>query len=69
MLKQLQLRKVGPAANQCIDGLCPSGHPATSGVVGPLFLDYLCEQPWNVSFCTEPRLVGIRPNKENAQYV
>lgn len=69
MLKQWQLRKVGPAANQCIDALCPSVHPVTSGVVGLLFLGYLCKQPWNFSFGADPRLLGMRPNQGNARHV
>lgn len=69
MLKSLQLRKVGTAANQSFDGLCPTVHPVTSDVAGRLLLGHLCKQAWSVSFGTESHLVDIRPNKGNAQHV
>lgn len=66
MLKPLKLRKVGPAANQSFDELCPTVHPVTADVTGRLLVGYLCKQAWSVSFGTEPHLVDIRPNKGNA---
>ena len=69
MLKPLQLRKVGPAAHQSFDGLCPTVHLVTSDVAGRLLLGYLRKQAWSVSFGIEPHFVDIRPNKGNAQHV
>ncbi len=69
MLNQLQLRKVGPAARQCIDALCSFVYPVTSSIVGVLFLGYRCKQPWSFSFGAEPRRLGMRLNQGNAQHV